>query len=75
MPVVASVRRSRFIPLQALQAIRGKTIVPPGALAPARFKETDAPFNLGMVFTAVQVAPPGVDVAMNGTVFRGDHGM
>jgi L-asparaginase len=58
---------------QALLAIRGKTIVLTGALAPARFNETDAPFNLGMAFAAAQVAPHGVYIAMNGTVFRGDQ--
>jgi L-asparaginase len=58
---------------QALLGIRDKTIVLTGALAPARFNETDAPFNLGMAFAAAQVAPPGVYIAMNGTVFRGDR--
>jgi L-asparaginase len=58
---------------QALLGIQGKTIVLTGALAPARFNETDAQFNLGMAFAAAQVAPPGVYIAMNGTVFRGDH--
>jgi L-asparaginase len=58
---------------QVLEGIPGKAIVLTGALAPARFNETDAPFNLGMAFAAVQVAPPGVYIAMNGTVFRGDR--
>lgn len=58
---------------QALLAIRDKTIVLTGALSPARFNETDAPFNLGMAFAAAQVAPHGVYIAMNGTVFRGDQ--
>jgi len=58
---------------QALQVIQDKTIVLTGALSPARFNETDAPFNLGMAFAAAQVAPPGVYIAMNGTVFHGDR--
>jgi L-asparaginase len=58
---------------QALRVIQDKTIVLTGALSPARFNETDAPFNLGMAFAAAQVAPPGVYVAMNGTVFHGDR--
>jgi L-asparaginase len=58
---------------QALGEVRDKTIVLTGALAPARFNETDAPFNLGMAFAAAQIAPPGVYIAMNGTVFRGDQ--
>lgn len=58
---------------QALLGIRDKTIVLTGALAPARFNETDAPFNLGLAFAAAQVAAPGVYIAMNGTVFHGDQ--
>jgi L-asparaginase len=48
-----------------------KTIVLTGALSPARFAETDAPFNLGMAFATAQVAAPGVWIAMNGQVFDG----
>lgn len=57
----------------ALAGIAGKTVVLVGALAPARFADSDATFNLGMAFAAVQVAPPGVHIAMNGTVFAGDR--
>ena len=56
---------------KALAAIGGKTIVLTGALSPARFAETDAPFNLGMAFACAQVAPPGVYIAMSGQVFNG----
>ena len=56
----------------ALAGIEGKTIVLVGALAPARFQESDATFNLGMAFATVQVAPPSVYITMNGTVFRAD---
>ena len=56
---------------KALAGIAGKTIVLTGALSPARFAETDAPFNLGMAFAAAQVAPPGVYIAMSGQVFDG----
>lgn len=51
--------------------VPGKTICLTGALSPARFAETDAPFNLGMAFAAAQVAPPGVYIAMSGEVFDG----
>lgn len=54
---------------KALAAIAGKTIVLVGALAPARFADSDASFNLGMAFAAAQVAPPGVYITMNGSVF------
>jgi L-asparaginase len=50
-----------------------KTVVLVGALAPARFAESDATFNLGMAFATAQVAPPGIYVTMNGTVFRADE--
>ena len=56
---------------KVLAGITGKTIVLTGALSPARFAETDAPFNLGMAFAAAQVAPPGVYIAMSGQVFDG----
>ena len=51
--------------------VPGKTIVLTGALSPARFAQTDAPFNLGMAFATAQVAPPGVWIAMSGEVFDG----
>ncbi len=50
-----------------------KTVVLVGALSPARMAESDAAFNLGMAFATAQVAPPGVYVTMNGTVFRADE--
>lgn len=56
---------------KALAPIEGKTIVLTGALSPARFAETDAPFNLGMAFATAQVAAPGVWIAMSGQVFDG----
>lgn len=52
-----------------LADIPGKTIVLVGALAPARFGESDASFNLGMAFAAVQLAAPGVYITMSGSVF------
>jgi L-asparaginase len=56
-----------------LAAIPNKIIVLTGALSPARFSDSDAPFNIGMAFAAVQSLPAGVYVAMNGRVFRGDE--
>jgi L-asparaginase len=57
----------------ALAGINGKTIVLTGALAPARFAESDAMFNLGMAVAAVQVLGRGVYIAMNGRIFEGTH--
>jgi L-asparaginase len=53
----------------ALKSIPDKTIVLTGALSPARFRSTDAVFNVGMAVAAVQVVRPGVYIAMNGQVF------
>lgn len=54
---------------RALRGIDGKTIVLTGALTPARFRETDAVFNIGFALACVQILPPGVYLAMNGRVF------
>ena len=53
----------------ALGDLDGRTIVLTGSLSPARFKTTDAVFNVGMAVAAVQVARPGVYIAMSGQVF------
>ncbi len=58
---------------QALQAVEGKTIVLVGSLSPARFKSSDAEFNIGFAWAAVQLLPPGVYIAMNGRVFSPNH--
>lgn len=55
---------------ETLMDIEGKTIVLTGALSPARFKTTDASFNVGMAVATAQVAPPGVYIAMSGQVFE-----
>jgi L-asparaginase len=54
---------------EALVELHGKTIVMTGALTPARFRTTDAVFNVGMAVAAVQTCGPGVYIAMNGRVF------
>jgi len=56
---------------KVLADLRGKTTVLTGALAPARFAESDATFNLGMAFACCQSAPEGVWITMNGSVFNG----
>lgn len=55
---------------RSLQDIEGKTIVLVGSLTPARFKASDAEFNIGFALAAVQTLPPGVYVAMNGRIFN-----
>lgn len=53
---------------RALTPISGKVIVLTGAMQPAAFRETDAPFNVGCAIAAVQVLPEGVYVVMNGRI-------
>ncbi|HET6726275.1 MAG TPA: asparaginase domain-containing protein, partial [Gammaproteobacteria bacterium] len=53
-----------------LRDIAGKTIVLTGALAPAKFRASDAVFNIGGAVAAVQSLPPGVYIFMNGRVFE-----
>ncbi len=53
----------------ALRGIPGKTIVLTGSMQPARFRTTDAGFNLGAAVAAVQTLPAGVYIAMNGRIF------
>jgi len=54
---------------RGLAGIPGKTIVLTGALEPARFIDSDAPFNVGMAVAALQTCAPGVYIVMNGRVF------
>ena len=54
---------------KVLDGLDGKTIILTGALTPARFKTTDAIFNVGMAVAAAQTASPGVYIAMSGQVF------
>jgi L-asparaginase len=53
---------------RVLAGIAGKTIVLTGALNPARFRGSDAEFNIGTAVGAVQSLPPGVYIAMNGRI-------
>lgn len=52
-----------------LQGIENKTIVLTGSMAPARFKSSDAAFNVGAAAAAVQALPPGVYIVANGRIF------
>jgi len=52
-----------------LQDIGRKTIVLTGALNPARFRDSDAVFNIGCAVGAVQSLPHGIYIIMNGKVW------
>lgn len=54
---------------RVLCTIKGKTIVLTGAMQPAKFRFTDAVFNIGCAVMAVQTLPEGVYIVMNGKVF------
>lgn len=54
---------------RTLLGLSDRTIVLTGSLSPARFARTDAVFNVGMAFAAVQSLPTGVYIVMNGQVF------
>jgi L-asparaginase len=54
---------------RALCGITGKTVVLTGSMQPARFRVTDAVFNIGAAIGAVQSLSAGVYIVMNGRVF------
>ena len=58
---------------RALDDIGNKTIVLVGSLNPARFRDSDAVFNIGCAVGAVQSLPHGVYIAMNGKVWKPDE--
>jgi L-asparaginase len=55
---------------QVLAELEDRTIVLTGALNPARFRDSDAVFNIGCAVGAVQSLSPGVYIAMNGKVWK-----
>jgi L-asparaginase len=58
---------------RALQALNDRTIVLTGAMQPARFRDSDAAFNLGGAVALAQTLPAGVYIFMNGRVFNPEH--
>lgn len=50
-----------------------KTVVFTGAMIPYSLENSDAEFNLGCAVTAVQLAAPGIYVAMGGRIFSYDN--
>jgi L-asparaginase len=51
-----------------LEGLKDKVIVFTGSMQPARFRNSDAVFNLGCAVGALQSLPPGIYIAMNGVV-------
>lgn len=54
---------------RALHGLADRRIVITGALHPARFRDSDAVFNIGCALGAVQSVDPGVWIVMNGCVW------
>lgn len=55
---------------EALRDLTGKVIVFTGAMQPARMRQSDASFNLGLAIGALQCLAEGIYIAMNGRVFE-----
>ncbi len=55
---------------KALDGIPGKCIILTGAMEPARFKSSDAVFNVGVALGGLSALPDGVYIAMNGRIFN-----
>jgi L-asparaginase len=53
-----------------LLSIKQKIIVLTGSMTPARFKSSDAAFNIACAITAVQTLKPGIYIVMNGKIFH-----
>lgn len=54
---------------KSLQSILGKVIVLTGSLQPARFRGSDADFNIGCAVAALQALPEGVYLCLNGRIW------
>ena len=55
------------------ESLSDKTIVLTGAMVPYTISGSDALFNLGTAFSAVQLLKPGVYIIMNAAVFPWDN--
>lgn len=55
------------------EELASKTIVFVGAMNPACFKQSDAPFNVGFALGALRASAPGVYLAMSGCIFHPDE--
>ena len=58
---------------QALKDVTDKVVVLVGAMQPARFKYSDAIYNIGFATSAASILSPGIYIAMNGQLFNADE--
>lgn len=56
-----------------LQCMRNKVVVLTGSMAPARFRSSDAAFNIACAIGAVQALDNGIYIAMNGRIFTPEN--
>ncbi len=56
-----------------LQTLKNKVIVLTGSMSPARFRSSDAAFNIAFAIGAVQSLEDGIYIAMNGTLFTPEN--
>lgn len=56
-----------------LSSIEDKTIVLTGSMQPARFRDSDAIFNIGSAVGVLLSSSPGTYIAMNGRRFQPDQ--
>ena len=54
---------------EALEGLGDKTVVLTGSMQPARFRDSDACFNVGFAAAAALTLPAGVYIGFNGEVF------
>ena len=57
----------------ALKKIPNKSIVLVGAMQPARFRDSDALYNIGFATAAVSLVTAGIYITMNGQLFSVDE--
>ena len=58
---------------RVLKRAKGKVIVLTGAMQPAKFRFTDAVYNIASAITAAQLLSDGVYISMNGRIFDPDR--
>lgn len=56
-----------------LLPLKNKVVVLTGSMSPARFRWSDAPFNIACAIGAVQTLDNGIYIAMNGRIFTPEN--
>ena len=69
----AMMKESQHAEASNTNNLSDKTIVLTGAMVPYTISGSDALFNLGSAFSAVELLKPGVYIVMNATVFSWDN--